>query len=330
MQTKTTGKELMDREVTGSDGAKLGHVKQVYLNDATGAPEWVTVNTGWFGQRESFIPLADARHHGDTLQVPYDKEKIKGAPSIDADQHLGRQEVAELYRYYGLQPARGTVPNQPGKANGQPVPPGPAGHPGHRPGEQHYASQRPVAQQPPDQRVGGHRAPEPDRAAMIGGRPGPANSHKPGREETAHTEGVELIRSEEQLRIDKEQLESGQARLRKWVEIEHVQMSVPVIRERLKVEREPVTGDYSGEPSIGEDEQVIILHEERVIVSKETVAVERVRVSVEQYTEQEDVEDEVRKERVEVVPEDEVDMLGDRRMAPDPMLHDRQRDRYRR
>nr|WP_040336555.1 PRC and DUF2382 domain-containing protein [Candidatus Blastococcus massiliensis] len=87
--------------VVGPDG-KLGTVGEVYLDDETGRPEWATVRTGMFGTKESFVPLADADVSGDDLRVPYDKDKVKGAPHIDTDGHLSPTEEDELYRYYGI------------------------------------------------------------------------------------------------------------------------------------------------------------------------------------------------------------------------------------
>jgi uncharacterized protein (TIGR02271 family) len=86
----------------GSDGGKLGKVSEVYLDDETGRPEWATVNTGLFGTKESFVPLAQADVSGDQVRFPYEKAKVKDAPRVDTDGHLSPQEEAELYRYYGL------------------------------------------------------------------------------------------------------------------------------------------------------------------------------------------------------------------------------------
>jgi uncharacterized protein (TIGR02271 family) len=94
-------------QVTGSNaystgGDKIGSVGQVYLDDQTGQPAWVTVNTGLFGTNESFIPLSDATFSGDRLTVPYDKDKVKGAPNVASDGHLSPEEEGELYAYYGV------------------------------------------------------------------------------------------------------------------------------------------------------------------------------------------------------------------------------------
>src|SRR5688500_10602832 len=88
--------------VYDSDGDKVGTVEQIYLDDETGTPSWVTVNTGLFGTSESFVPLQKADFTGEELRVGYDKDTIKDAPRMDADRHLERTEEDELYRYYGL------------------------------------------------------------------------------------------------------------------------------------------------------------------------------------------------------------------------------------
>lgn len=110
--------------------------------------------------------------------------------------------------------------------------------------------------------------------------------------------------SEERLNVGTEQREAGRARLRKYVVTENVTQTVPVQREEVRVEREPITeanrdAAMSG-PDISEDEHEVVVHEERPVVQKETVPVERVRLDTEAVTEQETVGEEVRKERVDL------------------------------
>lgn len=88
--------------VHGSDGEKIGSVGQVYLDNQSGQPAWVTVRTGMFGKKASFVPLAEATVEGADLRVPYDKETIKEAPNVDVDGDLTPAEEDELYRYYKL------------------------------------------------------------------------------------------------------------------------------------------------------------------------------------------------------------------------------------
>ncbi|WGW11208.1 PRC-barrel domain-containing protein [Saxibacter everestensis] len=88
--------------VVGSDGNKIGKAGQVFLDDETDQPEWVTVNTGLFGMGESFVPLSQAEITGDTIRVPFDKHTVKDAPRIDTkDAALSAQEEEQLYRHYG-------------------------------------------------------------------------------------------------------------------------------------------------------------------------------------------------------------------------------------
>ena len=88
--------------VVDTQGDKIGSIGQVFLDDQTGEPEWVTAKTGLFGMSESFVPLRGAELTGDDVRVPYDKDKVKDAPRIDETGHLSEQEEGQLYAYYGV------------------------------------------------------------------------------------------------------------------------------------------------------------------------------------------------------------------------------------
>jgi uncharacterized protein (TIGR02271 family) len=89
--------------VLGQGGTKIGKIGQIYLNDATGEPEWVTAHTGLFSGGESFIPLEHATASGNDLTVPYSKDQVKDAPhSNDSDGSLEVDQEADLYRHYGM------------------------------------------------------------------------------------------------------------------------------------------------------------------------------------------------------------------------------------
>src|SRR5688572_19710063 len=85
-----------------SNGDKIGKVGQVYFDDATGEPEWATVNTGLFGTSESFVPIRDAEFSGDRLVVRHDKDRVKDAPNVGDDGHLSPEEERTLYSHYGV------------------------------------------------------------------------------------------------------------------------------------------------------------------------------------------------------------------------------------
>lgn len=94
--------DLFNSDVIDVDGNKIGSIGQVYLDDQTGQPTWVTVKTGWFGLKETFVPLEQAVLAEGTITVPYTEEKVKEAPRVDPDKHLDANEEAELYGYYGI------------------------------------------------------------------------------------------------------------------------------------------------------------------------------------------------------------------------------------
>jgi len=112
----------------------------------------------------------------------------------------------------------------------------------------------------------------------------------------------ELTRSEEELRVGKEQVETGRARLRKWVETEPVEADVDLRRETAEITREPINQPV-GDVELREEELEVPLHEERPVVEKQTVAKERIGIETDVTTERETVRDEVRKERVDVEEE---------------------------
>jgi PRC-barrel domain len=79
---------------------KIGRIGQIYLDDETSEPTWVTVKTGLFGTSESFVPLNQARIEGNDVIVDFDEDTIKNAPRIDADGDLTPREELALFRYY--------------------------------------------------------------------------------------------------------------------------------------------------------------------------------------------------------------------------------------
>ena len=116
--------------------------------------------------------------------------------------------------------------------------------------------------------------------------------------------GEAMTRSEEELRVGTAERERGRVRLRKHVVTENVQQTVPVRREEVRVEREPITGenidDAMSGPEISEDEHEVVLHEEEPVVEKRTVAKERVRLGTETHEDEREVSEEIRKEQIDV------------------------------
>src|SRR5215211_7628690 len=124
-----------------------------------------------------------------------------------------------------------------------------------------------------------------------------------GRDVSGPTTDDAMTRSEEEVRVGAARRERGRVRLRKYVVTEHVQQTVPVRREEVRVERQPITEEnvdqaLSG-PEISEEEHEVVLYEEQPVVEKRVVPKERVRMTKETVTDEAQVTEEVRKEQIE-------------------------------
>ena len=124
-----------------------------------------------------------------------------------------------------------------------------------------------------------------------------------GHDTSGPTTDDAMTRSEEEIAVGKRSVETGRARLRKYVVTENVETTVPVQREEIRVEREPITDANADRamdgPAISEEEHEVVLHEEQPVVEKTVVPKERVRLDKETVTEERHVSEEVRKEQIE-------------------------------
>lgn len=243
------GKTVLDTE-----GNKVGSVGEIYVDDRTNQPAWMTVQSGLFGTKQNFVPLAGAQLEEDAVRVGFPKEIITSAPKVDVDEALSDEEERELYGHY----------------------------------QQAWE----------DGNTEGSNAEDTENDTVGHDTSGPTTDNA-------------MTRSEERLNIDKEKEVIGRARLRKYVVTEHQTITVPVEREELRLDREPITeenrGDAMDGPEISEEEHEVVLSAERPVVSKETVPVERVRLNKETVQDQQEVESDVQKERIELENQDDDD-----------------------
>jgi uncharacterized protein (TIGR02271 family) len=264
--------QISGTDVYGTDGSKIGSAGQVYLDDQSGQPEWVSVKTGLFGTKESFVPLTQANLTGDRLEVPFDKDRVKNAPRIDADGDLSPQEEDELYSYYGFSSTGGHLS-------------------GNDTTDSTYAAGTDSTYAAGTAGTAGYTTTDTDERGIV------------GRDTSGPTTDDAMTRSEERLVAGTRREEAGRARLRKYVVTEQQQVSVPVSREEVRLEREPITDanlDRAMDgPAISEEEHEVTLHAERPVVETEAVPVERVRLNKETVTDEESVSGEVRKEQIE-------------------------------
>jgi uncharacterized protein (TIGR02271 family) len=264
----TTTQELQNMEgqtAVDVNGAKLGKIGQVYVDDQTGQPLWVTITTGMFGTKQSFAPLYGSQAAGDGVQLAVTKDMVQDAPGIEADRHLEDSENEALYTYYheylgGGQDTSAQQQGQPYQDQGQ-----------------EYAG---------------------DSREDLAGRDGIQ-----GRDTSGPTTDDAMTRSEERLHVGTEQVQAGRARLRKYVVTENVTQTVPVSHEEVRLEREPVTdanrGAATSGTDISEEEHEVTLRAERPVVNKQTVPVERVRLGTETVTEDHEVSETLRKEQID-------------------------------
>ena len=253
------------RDLVTSDGDKIGKIEDIYLDQETGEPEWLAVKTDFFAGGVSFVPLAEAMEDGEDVRVPYDKDRVKDAPHAEADGQLSQDEEATLYGHYGV--AYGE------SRSGSGLPEGDAGTRG-------------------DIDLDGDVDTGADARGTV------------GHDVSGPTTDQAMTRSEEELRVGTTRREAGRARLKKYIVTENVETTVPVQREEVRVEREPITDanvDAATEgPAISEEEHEVVLHEEEAVVEKRAVPKERVRLDKETTMEEQQVSDTVRKEEIDV------------------------------
>ncbi|MFD8477969.1 PRC and DUF2382 domain-containing protein [Kitasatospora sp. NPDC059673] len=339
MITEEQIRSVLHHPVHDADGNRIGTADHLFLDDATGRPEWVSIKTGRFGSNQSFVPIRDAEMVGDHLQVPYGKDKVRRAPNVDVDSggHLSEQEERRLFSHYGIEwDDAWKAANEPGEGgwahrdSGSAATTGRAGGTGRD--ETTTAATAPTTPTaptaPPDTPAAGRDTSTRVTAtsgagttgaaatgvAATGGMAGARTTEaRTARDETmARSEermrgrtGQDevMTRSEERLHVGVERYETGRARLRKYVVTEEARQTVPIRHEEVRVVREPVTEANRTaamtSEPIAEAEYDVVLHAERPIVHTEAVPVERVRLVTEEHVEQRTVTGEVRKERIE-------------------------------
>ena len=259
MTTMTDAYTWQGRDLLGSDGEKIGSIKEIYEDAHTGKPEWGLVSSGFFGTSSHFVPLAGARPDGEAVRVGVTKDQVKGAPSIEGDGELSEADERRLFEHYNVPYTdKGSVTAQGAPSGGT-------------------------------------------RGEATGG--GATGADTTGADKSGPTTDDAMTRSEEELRVGKTTQERGRARLRKYIVTEEVQTTVPVQREEVRIEREPITDANVDQamdgPELSEEEHEVVLHEEQPVVEKRTVPKERVALRKDTVTDEHEVSEQVRKEQIE-------------------------------
>ena len=263
------------------DGDKIGRVDDLFV-DENDRPEYIGVKMGLLGTRSTLIPweLVEVREADSTLIVSADDAHVKDGPTFDDDQDITPEFEGEVYSFYGLQQS-GSAEERGAYADDYASDPGAVG-PGMREGDTETGEFR------------GHSE----------GDEGVAQS---GGSDLEDEDELRVQRTEEELAAGTREREAGQLKVRKRVRTDREQIEVPTRHEEVSVERVPVEGEAS-EAEIGEDEVVVPVTEEEVVVGKRAVAKEEVRIRKDVVEDTEVVEEDVRREEIEI--EDETKRRG--------------------
>ncbi|MDU1462377.1 MULTISPECIES: PRC and DUF2382 domain-containing protein [Corynebacterium] len=293
-------KDLFNATAYDKNGEKLGDVNEVFVDDQSGQPTFVEVNHGLFGMNSSLVPLRGHDFSGDDLKLGFSKDRIKDAPDFDSDKPLTPEAQSDIFKHYGLDNARDVTDYK----------------------DSNLDSKRDVqagADKDHNLTAGAGAAGAGAAGAGVAGAHADekkADTHTTDAAATERKAGVaddaaaartnndgELIRSEEQLNVNKERVATGEARLRKYVVTDTESVEVPVEREEVRVERTPINAEdaknYNGAISGDSEEASVTLHEERVNVNKETVPVEKINLKKDTVRDTETHTEELRKEQID-------------------------------
>jgi uncharacterized protein (TIGR02271 family) len=282
------GKDLRD-----NDGSKIGSIEEIYLDTQTGEPEWALVHTGLFGSKQTFVPIRDATEADGALQVPFEKSQVKDAPKMDPDGELSQRDEGELYRHYGMAYSESESDTGLGEGAGAGT-----ATTGTTAGDRDVSTgdwnDDDASRTTGDADVRGDAG----TTGSFGGAPAVGDDVSGPATDNAMT------RSEEELSVGTRQREAGRARLKKYIVTEQVEQTVPVKREEVRLEREPISDanvDAAMDgPELSEEEHEVVLHAEEAVAEKRVVPKERVRLDKDVQTEQRTVSEDVAREEIAV------------------------------
>ena len=271
--------------VYDNSGSKIGKVDDLFL-DENDSPEYIGVKMGLLGTRSTLIPmeLATTDESAGTITVASDSETVKNGPSFDDDREITPEYENEVRSYYGLGAATGT------EDRGS------------------YGDYEGSGSTTGAGTTGSTEAGTVGSGMSMGDtETGEFREHDAGDEGVNQSRGDDLAdedelrvqRSEEELRAGTREREAGSVKVRKRVRTDRERIEVPVKHEEVSVERVPVSGEAS-EAQIGEDEVSVPVTEEEVIVDKRAVAKEEVRLRKDVVEGTEVVEEDVRREEIDV------------------------------
>jgi uncharacterized protein (TIGR02271 family) len=264
-------------EVYDRNGDKIGKVDDLFV-DENEQPEYIGVKMGFLGlEGTSLIPIELARvnENDRRIEVSVDKAQVKEGPSFNDDEDITTDYEKRVYSHYGLQRTQTD---------------------GERGGYGEYYGDE------TDERSGevgpGMRMGDTETGEFRGHGREQEGVNQPG-DDLEDEDELRVQRSEEELRAGTREREAGKINVRKRVRTDREQVRVPKRREEVSVERVPVNEERSG-AEIGDDEVSVPVVEEEVVVDKQPVVKEELRIRKDSVQDEEVVEEDVRKEEVDV------------------------------
>jgi uncharacterized protein (TIGR02271 family) len=287
MENRSDGFTAIEDQYAGytvydNSGSKIGKVDDLFL-DENDQPEYIGVKMGFLGTSSTLVPmeLATTDESAGTITVSTDKETAKNGPAFDDDREITPEYENEVRSYYGLGAARGSGSYGEYGGSGSTT---------------------------------GAGTTDSTEAGTVGAgmtmgdtETGEFREHDAGDEGVSQSQGDDLAdedelrvqRSEEELRAGTREREAGSMRVRKRVRTDRERIEVPTKHEEVSVERVPVSGE-AAEAQIGEDEVSVPVTEEEVVTDKRAVAKEEVRLRKDVVEGTEVVEEDVRREEIDV------------------------------
>jgi uncharacterized protein (TIGR02271 family) len=255
--------------VVDESGTKIGKVDDLFL-DENDQPEYFGVKMGFLGTSSTLIPadIATTDDERSIIEVSQPKSTVQDGPAFDDDREITPDYENQVRSYYGLGAVESTEDR--GTYSGYSGEVGPGMYEG-------------------DTETGEFRGHLEDDEGVNQS----TGSDLEDRDE------LRVQRSEEELVAGTREREAGQLKVRKRVRTDRETIEVPTKHEEVSVERVPVSGEAT-EAQIGEDEVVMPVTEEEVVVDKRAVAKEEIRVRKDVVEDTEVVEEDVRREEIDV------------------------------
>ena len=259
------------------DYEKIGKVDDLFV-DENDSPEYIGVKMGFLGTRSTLIPFELSRVNDErqVIEISKNKETVKNGPTFDDDREITPEFESEVYSYYGLEYINGTDSRS---AYGS-----------------YYFDEGTVG---PGMTMGDTETGEFRQHAAYD-----EGVNQSRGDDLEDEDELRVQRTEEELAAGTREREAGQLKVRKRVRTDRQHIEVPTRHEEVSVERVPVEGEAS-EAEIGEEEVVVPVTEEEVVVGKRPVVKEEVRIRKDVVEGTEVVEEDVRREEIEVEDETE-------------------------